>query len=178
MKYSLILFTLVLASLSSAHACGPTPQKVSKEITIHAPPDKVWAVVNDFGGVAKWNTQIANVRTKEAVDETGKPTQYREIILKDGGIILDKLHETPAAEMKQDVRIENTTLPISQYRGVMTVKQGENPDDSVVIWTGRFNNQANLMDPPAGQDNATAIAAISKFYDAGLEGLKKVIEQR
>ena len=173
----LLILTLLLTSLSSAHACGPTPQKVSKEILIHASPAQVWALISDFGGVTKWNPQITKVTLKKENDETGRLVVFREITLKGGGKVLDKLHETPIGEMKQDVRIESTTLPISQYRGVMTVKQGDNPNDSVVVWVGRFNNQANLMDPPAGQDNATAIAAVNQFYEAGLAGLKEVLER-
>jgi mxaD protein len=178
MKRLLIFLMLALASSATANACGPTPQKVSKEITIHASPDKVWAEIKDFGNVGTWNPLVMRAVVKQVNGEESKPTLYRELTLQDGGKMLEKLRETPDDEMKQDIRIEETTLPVSNYRGVMTVNATANANESVVTWIGRFNNKANLMDAPVGQDNATAVAAISNFYELGLAALKKKLESQ
>lgn len=183
MKNLCILFTLgllnlVLLSQNSANACGPTPQKVSKEIKINAPPSQVWTMVKDFNRPSLWNPLVSNAVTQQADDEQGKPAFYRTITLRDGGKVIEKLRETPDEAMKQAVWMEETTLPVSNYHGVMTVKAGSHAHESIVTWTARFSNKANRMDAPAGQDNATAVAAIDQYYEAALAGLKKTVEMQ
>ena len=79
--------------------------------------------------------------------------------------------------MKLDYQMSQGDFPVSNYRGVMQVRAGATAGETIVSWTGRFNNKANTLDAPAGQDNAIAIHAINQFYDDGLAGLKKMIER-
>ena len=51
------LFGLFFAGAALAH--GPTPQKIDQSITIQAPPDAVWKVVGDFGGIGRWHPDVA-----------------------------------------------------------------------------------------------------------------------
>ena len=56
------LFVLLIGAPASAH--GPTPQKVEESIEIAAPPDAVWNIVKDFGGIANWNPALTKSEGK------------------------------------------------------------------------------------------------------------------
>ena len=59
----------------------------------------------------------------------------------------------------------------------MTVTQGANANEATVTWVGRFYRLYKLNPPiPAGQDDETAIKAITGIFDSGLANLKKVAE--
>jgi hypothetical protein len=60
----------------------------------------------------------------------------------------------------------------------MTVKAAGN-GKSRVEWNARFRRLAYWTDdPPAGQDDATVLAAFNRVYPLGLETLKKLIEEQ
>lgn len=79
--------------------------------------------------------------------------------------------------MKLEYRIVEGVLPVSGYRAIMQVKAGPGAGESTVTWTGRFYNKANSMEAKPGEDNPTAVAAINGIYDAGIAGLKKLLEK-
>jgi len=59
----------------------------------------------------------------------------------------------------------------------MTVKPGPNAGETTVNWVGRFYRVYKLNPPiPEGQDDESALNAVTGMYDAGLEGLKKLAE--
>lgn len=162
----------------AAHAHGPSPQKVVKEVVIKAEPAKVWAAVKDFGGIGKWHPSIADSKVEERKDtESGATLVHRIITLKDGGSIIEKLREANDADMKLDYKMVEGSIPVSNYRAVMQVKPGPGAGESTLVWTGRFYNKANSMEAKPGEDNPAANAAINGIYDAGLAGLKKMLEQ-
>lgn len=74
--------------------------------------------------------------------------------------------------------MESGDIPVSNYSNVISVVPNLVKNETKVVWIARFNNKANLMQAPAGQDDATAIAAIEQFYDAGLSALKKRLDAR
>lgn len=177
MRYlSAVLVALLMLPLG-VEACGPTPQKVVKEIVIRAEPTKVWGVVKDFGGMAQWHPDVESLRVTQGPDAEGHVTPYREWALKEGGKVIERLRVTPDEEMRLDYWMVEGALPVSNYHGVMQVKAGEKKGESTVTWAGRFSNKANTMDAPAGQDNAAAISAVSRFYEVGLTGLKSMLEK-
>lgn len=51
--------------------------------------------------------------------------------------------------------------------------------DLWVTWVGRFYRVYKLNPPiPAGQDDETAVKAVTEIYDAGLPALKKLAETK
>jgi mxaD protein len=54
MKKIIIGFFLLFVSIN-VFAHGPSPQKVEKSIKINASPDKVWAIIKDFGNFQNGN---------------------------------------------------------------------------------------------------------------------------
>ena len=170
------LIVLILAMSSNALACGPTPQKVSKEITIKANAVTVWQLVKQFDAIAQWHPDVQTSVPIQKLDDEGASASFRLITLKNGLKLEEKRRETPDADMKLDYQMSQGDFPVSNYRGVMQVKAGATAGESVVTWVGRFNNKANTLDAPAGQDNVTAIHAVETFYEDGLAGLKAMVE--
>lgn len=169
-------FALCLIPIS-AMACGPSPQKVTKEIVIKAEPSKIWAILSDFGAMQKWHPGVLSVDVESKVDADGKKTLFRTLKLKGGGSLNEKQRETQLDEMKLGVVMLEGDIAVSNYSDAITVKPSIIHGESLVTWVGRFNNKANAMHAPSGQDDATAIAAVNSFYGAGLQGLKSVLEK-
>ncbi|MGB4813223.1 MAG: SRPBCC family protein [Methylophilaceae bacterium] len=176
LKILLITLCLSLASMVAV-ACGPTPQKVSKEIVINADVATVWQAINAFDAIAQWHPDVQSSRIQQKLDEEDANSTYRLITLKNGQTIEEKRRITAGNEMKLDYQMTKGDFPVSNYRGVMVVKPGINAGQTIVTWTARFNNKANMLAAPAGQDNATAISAIIAFYENGLAGLKAFVEK-
>ena len=169
-KLLAIMAALMLPLTAAAH--GPSPQKVEKEIVIKAEPAKVWAIVKDFGGLHKWLPPVASTKL-----ETKGADTFRTLTLKDGGTILERLKSTDDAEMKQKYEIIEGVLPVTDYNAVITVKAGPGAGETTVVWMARFYRKYRLNPPiPAGQDDKSAIDAVTGVFDAGLPGLKKLAE--
>ncbi len=175
------LFVLLLAAMLpfGAAAHGPSPQKVVKEVVIKAEPATVWAVVKDFGGMHKWHPAVAGTKVEDRKDNESEATlPHRTLSLKDGGNVVEKLREVNDADMKIDYKMVEGTIPVSNYRAVMQVKAGPGAGEATLVWTGRFYNKANSMEAKPGEDNPTANAAINGIYDAGLAGIKAMLESK
>lgn len=179
MKHLIPMLVLACMMPLAASAHGPSPQKVVKEAVFKAEPAKVWAVVKDFGGLHKWHPAVADTKLEARKDtESDATLTHRIITLKDGGSIVEKLREANDTDMKLDYKMVEGTIPVSNYRAVMQVKAGPGAGESTLTWTGRFYNKANSMEAKPGEDNPTANAAINGIYDAGLAGLKSLLEKQ
>jgi hypothetical protein len=156
----------------AASAHGPSPQKVEKSITIKADPAKVWAIVKDFGGIHKWHPGVASTKLEKKGEDT-----FRTLTFKDGGNVYEKLRSADDASMKLKYEIISGTLPLTDYNASMTVTKGAKPGETTVTWVGRFYRLYKLNPPiPAGQDDETAVKAITGIFDSGLANLQKVAE--
>ena len=79
--------------------------------------------------------------------------------------------------MKTKYEIESGTLPVSDYVATITVTKGNNPGETNVTWVAHFYRQYRLNPPiPEGQDDASAVSAITGIFDSGLANLKVVAE--
>lgn len=167
------LTALTLSFTASAH--GPSPQKVVKEVTIKADPEKVWALVKDFGNWQAWHPAIKDTKVEEKDGAT-----YRTLMLQDGGKINEKLRSAKKLNdkfRKIKYEIVDGDAPVADYYAWIDVKDGENAGETKVKWTGRFYRVYKLNPPiPEGQDDETALNFVNTVYDTGLENLKKVAE--
>lgn len=171
MKRFLALLALSMVSFTAA-AHGPSPQKVEKSITIKADPAKVWAIVKDFGNIHKWHPGVASTKLEKKGEDT-----FRTLTFKDGGNVYEKLRSSDDAAMRLRYEIVSGTLPLSDYNAMITVSKGEKPGETIVTWVGRFYRLYKLNPPiPEGQDDATAVKAITGIFDSGLANLQKVAE--
>lgn len=171
MKKLFALLAIAMLPLTAA-AHGPSPQKVEKSVTIKAEPAKVWALVKDFGNIHKWHPAVASTKLEKKGDDT-----YRLLTLKDGGTIYEKLRGADDADMKLKYEIVEGSLPVADYNSFITVKAGPGAGETTVTWVGRFYRVYKLNPPiPAGQDDESAVKAVTGVYDSGLANLKKVAE--
>jgi hypothetical protein len=171
MKRILALLALSMVSFTAA-AHGPSPQKVEKSITIKADPAKVWAIVKDFGNIHQWHPGVASTKLEKKGEDT-----FRTLTFKDGGHVYEKLRSSDDAAMRLRYEIVSGTLPLTDYNAMMTISKGEKPGETTVTWVGRFYRLYKLNPPiPEGQDDATAVKAITGIFDSGLANLQKVAE--
>jgi hypothetical protein len=177
MKKVLALIAMAILPLTAA-AHGPSPQKVEKEVVIKADPAKVWALVKDFGNMQKWHPTVASDKVEVKKDESGDEQTYRTLTLKSGGTILEKFRGSDDKDMQLKYEIVSGVLPVADYTSKITVKAGPAAGQSTVIWMGRFYRVYKLNPPiPAGQDDESAVKAVTEVYDAGLAGLKAAAEK-
>lgn len=177
MKKVLALIAMAILPLTAA-AHGPSPQKVEKEVVIKADPAKVWALVKDFGNMQKWHPAVASDKVEVKKDENGDEQTYRTLTLKSGGTILEKFRGSDDKDMQLKYEIVSGVLPVADYTSKMTVKAGPGAGESTVVWMGRFYRVYKLNPPiPAGQDDESAVNAVTGVYDAGLAGLKAAAEK-
>ncbi|MPS49982.1 SRPBCC family protein [Methylobacillus sp.] len=174
MKKILALLAIGLLPLTAA-AHGPAPQKVEKTITIDASPDKVWALVKDFGNWQKWHPAVESTKLdKRTVD--GTEETVRLLTLKGGGTILENLKSLDEDGKQLKYGIIEGVLPVADYYSTISVKAADG-GKSEVKWLGRFYRVYKLNPPiPPGQDDKSALDAVNGMYEPGLENLKKVAE--
>lgn len=187
MKKLLQFFALTMMAvpmLASAH--GPTRQQVDEKIFINAAPEKVWAMVKDFGGLHNWHPAIASTELKDdktrvlTLNAEGNPTITEE---------LDKVDEDKMTVIYKitDMSVVKTitfnskdtpyyTLPVNNYKAWLSVKAKDG--GSEVLWRGKFYRSFMDNPPvPEGQSDQDAVAAITDVYTSGLANLKAIMEQ-
>jgi hypothetical protein len=170
-----IIIGIILTFVSfSVFAHGPSPQKVEKSITINASPDKVWAIVKDFGSFQKWEPLVTDIKLEKKGEDT-----LRTLTLKSGGKVIERLKGIDEEAMKLKYEIVEGSVPVADYNSFIVVTKGSNPNESNVTWVGRFYRVYKLNPPiPAGQDDESALKAVNEIYDAGLPALKKLAESK
>jgi len=172
-----LLFSLavLLSAAAVARAHGPTPQKVDEKITIATSPDEVWKFVGDFSSIAEWHPKVKSSK----VTGGNAAGAERELILVGNIKLLEGLDEYDAATKSLGYRLskENIDLfPVSFYTAHLSVRPVG--VGSEVEWIGRFYRADTGNFPPEDKNDAAAVAAMTDFFQAGLQGLKKKIEER
>ncbi len=164
----LVAVLLTFACFGPADAHGPTPQKVEESIVIPATPEAVWKVLGAFGGIAGWHPMV-----KRASATGGDAPGAERVLTLETGEITDGLDDYSAAERRYAYRLsrENVeALPVSFYSADIQVKEA--PGGSEVVWIARLYRADTTNEPPENRNDEAAIAAMSAFFRAGLEGLK------
>lgn len=77
MKTLLLSAAAVVAALGAALIFAPR-NDVRTEVTISAPPAKVWSVLTDAAGYREWNPFLVDMKGKPAVGETLENTMQPE----------------------------------------------------------------------------------------------------
>lgn len=175
---------LAMPLLANAH--GPTRQMVQEKIQINAAPEKVWAMVKDFGALDKWHPAVASVEMKD--DKTrvltlkgeGNPTITEELskLDEDKMMMIYKIVDMSVVKTitfnSKDVPYY--TLPVNNYKSWLTVTAKDS--GSEVKWKGKFY-RSFLENPPVpeGQADKDAVEAIKGVYTSGLQNLKAIMEK-
>jgi len=164
----------LLAAVAPAQAKAPVLH-VTKSVVIKAPAAKVWSIVHDFGKL----TWVPAVKSSKA-DKGNHPGSVRHFDL--GGPVLTEqlLHYNPK-HMTYTYEIQHTAnnmkiLPVRDYVSTISVHRlGAN--ETRLVWSGHFRRLDLSAHPKKGEDNATAIKAISGIYESGLANAAKLAAQ-
>ena len=176
MKMMIPATVLTISALAAGYAVAAAPQlHVKKSITINAPAAAVWRAAKDFSGLNTWHPAVAKDEIVEGENDTAGAV--RLLTLKDGGTIKEKLLSFDDAGRTFKYSIVEGVLPVSDYTSTFAVTPaGKNK--SLVTWSGRFKRK-NLGEHPAENENdKTAVDAIGAVYTAGLDNLKKLVEEK
>jgi len=167
-------FLLTLSALAgTAHAHGPTRQKVTEKIGINAPADAVWALIRNFDALKDWHPAVA----ESPADKGNAEGSVRQVKLKGGGALTETLEAYDDAKKKYSYRAKDGgALPVTNYTSTITVTA--EGSGSVVEWRGAFYRGYPNNDPPPDQNDEAAIKAVTGVYQAGLANLKKLAEAR
>jgi mxaD protein len=175
---------IAVPMISMAH--GPSRQQVKETITINATPEKVWAMVKDFGSLDKWHPAVANVEMKDdktrvlTLASDGSPTITEELLKSDDEKMMLTYKITDMSVVKTiTFNSKDTpyfTLPVSTYKSWMTVKAVDG--GSEVQWKSKFYRSFMDNPPvPEGQSDKDAYNTIKGVITAGLENLKVIMEK-
>ena len=173
------VLTLLWASLlhvALAHA-EAKEQKIMHSIRINAPPDVVWAMAGDFGGIQRWSpgTESSRLIVRDR-NETGAIRLLRR--RGDQTQVTEKLLDYDPANRRMAYTYVDQEVRAADYFSELVVKDLGN-ERSRVEWRGRFKRLAYWTDnPPAGKDDKAALDFLNGAYKSGLANLKKVLEGR
>lgn len=175
-KFLKISLAALLAVPVAALAHGPSRQKMEKEVEINAPAEAVWAKLKGICSIKDWHPAVAACESKgegkgaTRVLTLGEPgsgkTINEEFTMFDDEKMAFKYKIT---EVKAEV------LPVNTYSATMTVI----PDGDAktkVQWKAGYYRYFTQNDPPKGQDEDAANAAVTGVFETGLAGLKKYVE--
>ncbi len=171
MKYLLSL--LLLCCALNVLACGPTPQKVIKEIEINATAAEVKAVISNPKMIQVWHPLVLETELKTP---KGSAEPIRSLAFTNNWTLSESMRDISDGRYLEKTFMEAGSMPVTQLKGVMQILPSDQANVTKLRWLGRFFNKANLLDAPKGQDNAAAIAAVTLFYEQGLSGLKAFLE--
>ena len=176
MKLFLAAAVALALGLAAAQAHGPTRQKMVETVEIDKPVDKVWAIVKDFDGLAKWHPAAASSKA----DKGNEVGSVRTVVLKAPGNpeIVEKLlsydgdgHSYHYEIEKVDVKV----LPVQNYTSWLKVEDNGH-GGSTVEWKGAFYRADQRNDPVPELNDDAANAAVKGVYRGGLDNLKKIAE--
>ena len=150
-------------------------QSLLRTITINAPPDVVWAMAGDFGGIQRWSPGVESSRlVLHNRNETGAIRQLRR---RNGTQVTEKLLDYDPGNRRMAYTYVDGAVAASDYYSVLTVKDAGG-GKSIVEWKGTFKRLAYWTDnPPPGQDDQTVYSFLDGAYRTSLANLKKVIEE-
>lgn len=162
-----------LAFAVPAYAHGPTPQKVDESVEIAAPPDKVWAVVQDFAGIAQWNPAVSR---SSGAGGNGQGAQ-RTLVFANGEQLLEDLdsYDASAHEYRYRLHAPNVkALPASSYSA--TLKLTPLDGKTSVSWKSRLYRGDTGNFPPDELNDEAAVSAMRHLVRSGLDRLKQTLE--
>lgn len=168
------LFAMSLAALIATPlmAHGPTPQQLSRSIQVNAPADAVWEILADPASITTWQPDIANA----TMDGEGAGAK-RTIEFASGGTLIDGIDEISAEKMMIRWRLSQEDIevfPVSFYTNSITVTA--EGDGANVAWQASFFRADTLNEPEERFSDEAAVAAMEKYVDDALAGIKAAAE--
>jgi hypothetical protein len=119
-----------------------------------------------------WHPAVAESKASDGNNVGSR----RTLTLKGGGEVVEEIEELDNNKMVLKYRMKEGVLPVTNYASTLSVKAVEG-GKSLVEWRGAFYRGYPNNDPPPDRNDEAAEKAITGVYKAGLENLKKVVEQ-
>ena len=170
-----IIAFAAIAAVSAAAFAAATVLKVTKQATINAPADQVWAKIRNFDGLGTWHPAVE--KDEIVAGKNNEVGAERLLSLKGGGTIKEKLLAFDDKRHSFRYSILEGVLPVSSYTSTVSVAAA-GKGKSTVTWSGSFKRKDTSDKPAADADDAAATKAIGGVYEAGLDNLKKMMEPR
>lgn len=145
------------AALAALAASPAFAAEVTEATPVNATPDKVWATIGGFCGIANWHPLVEACQLST---QGGK--NIRTLSLKGGGAIVEEEVGRDDARMAYSYRILESPLPVENYVSTIQVEPSGSAG-SKVTWTGSFQ--------PKGASEADAKTVIDGIYVKGLAGI-------
>ena len=120
--------------------------------------DELWNLIGGFNALPDWHPAIE----KSELQEEGS---MRKLSLAGGGTIIEKLVKSSPEERIYSYTIEDSPLPVSNYKAEIKVKDNGKGKSSVE-WSSEFSAE--------GAPEDDAIEVIQGIYQAGFDNLKKM----
>lgn len=155
-------FILAVAAIVVMAAAGSAAKalEVSESITLKAGPDKVWSVINSFGGLHQWHPWFVSTTLHSQPDGL-----HRTIMIGDGTWFYEKLEDYSRSDRSLSYSIVDTPVPIKNY--LSTIKVTPAGDGSKVTWSSTFDS--------AGMPDQDLANLISDAYKVGLQNISDMV---
>ena len=163
-----------LAMTMPAQAHGPARLKLELTQKLNATPDEVWAVIGKFEDMS-WHPVVASteITGDGSVDQPEKSTRVLHLKADAGDPTITEMMSKWQPEKRcygyRILEVEVTVLPVTNYASTLCVK--DEGGKALVSWKGGFYRGYPNNDPPADQNDETAISAVTGVYQAGLDAL-------
>ncbi len=132
--------------------------KFSMKQDLNVAADQVWNLIGRFNALPDWHPGVEAAELKNA-------GQVRKLALAGGGTIIEKLEKVDDKTRTYSYTIEDSPLPVKNYRAELTVHD-DGEGASSVEWTAEFE--------AAGVPENDAMKAIQDVYQSGLDNLQKM----
>lgn len=174
MKILRAAMAVVLTGLGGAAQAatqhGLVHETVFQSITIQAEPAKVWALLSDFDGIARWNFAV-----ERTVSFDGNQVALsRMVVFKDNiGKEEDVLDVRSDADMTMRYHVTSSSWPVTQYNVELHVRQGPAPGTSEVEWRGAFDVKGPSSDNASnrGADSGPVVFGLDIGTDADADSM-------
>lgn len=166
---------IVFAAAAMASAHGPSRLKTEMSVTLDATPDEVWQAIGQFDDMS-WHPAVASTQMQPEGAPADQPDESTRILhlnaeSGDPTITEQLMAIDPQKRMYKymitDVAVE--VLPVTNYSSTLQVNDKEGKAE--VVWKAGYYRGFPNNDPPAGQDDEAATAAVTGVYQAGLDAL-------
>ncbi|WP_049975900.1 SRPBCC family protein [Azospirillum sp. B506] len=156
---------LGMSAMGAAMLLAASPAmalEVREQATIKAPIEQVWKQIGPFCAISDWHPAVEGCTLRKTGDK-----QERDIALKGGGAIQERLTGLSAAKHRLRYTLVSGPLPVKNYTSTIRLSAVD-ARTTRITWSSRF--EAN------GAADADARKAIAGIYTSGFDGLRKRLE--
>lgn len=136
--------------------------EVREQATIKAPIEQVWKQIAPFCAIGDWHPAVESCNLRKTGDR-----QERDIALKGGGAIQERLTGLSAAKHRLRYTLLSGPLPVKNYNSTIRLSAVD-ARTTRITWSSKFEAK--------GASDADARKTIAGIYTSGFDGLRKRLE--